>query len=451
MMDSGNTAWLLTSAALVMLMTAPGLALFYGGLVGRRNVLSTLMHSFFALLLVSLQWVLWGYTLAFGPDVGGWRGGLEHLWLRGVGGEALAPYGVPHLAFAMFQGMFAVITAALISGAYAERMAFPAFALFTLLWSTLVYAPLAHWVWGGGWLARLGALDFAGGTVVHISSGVSALVASWLVGPRAGYPERVSRPHNIPFTVLGASLLWFGWFGFNAGSALTSGALAAWAFAVTHVAAAAAGLTWTALEWARRGAPSLVGGASGAVAGLVAITPASGYVGIPAAMAIGAGAGMVCYLAVTALKPRLGYDDSLDVFGVHGVAGTWGALATGVFASRVINPAGADGLLSGNPAQLVAQLWSVAAAWVLAGAGTFLLLKLVAAVTPLRVTREQELQGLDAVLHGETAYDDGLAALTFHPGPAVVQAAGGTAPATRWAWPATPSTPRARPGERDPR
>ncbi|HEY8486364.1 MAG TPA: ammonium transporter, partial [Limnochordales bacterium] len=314
-------------------------------------------------------------------------------------------YGVPHLAFATFQGMFAVITAALISGAYAERMAFPAFALFTLLWSTFVYAPLAHWVWGGGWLAKMGALDFAGGTVVHISSGVSALVAALLVGPRAGYPERVSRPHNIPFTVVGASLLWFGWFGFNAGSALTSGALAAWAFTVTNTAAAAAGLTWAALEWARRGAPSLVGAASGAVAGLVAITPASGYVGIPASIAIGVGAGLLCYLAVNVLKPRLGYDDSLDVFGVHGVAGTWGAVATGLFASRAINPAAADGLLFGNPAQLGAQLASVGAAWVLAGVGTFVLLKVVAAVTPLRVAREQELAGLDVALHGEAAYE----------------------------------------------
>lgn len=403
-LNPGDTAWLLTSTALVMLMTAPGLALFYGGLVSQRNVLSTLMHSFFILALISVQWVLWGYSLSFGGDVAGLVGNLDFLGFRGVGQETTT-LTVPHLAFAMFQAVFAVITVALISGAFAERMRFPAFILFCLLWATVVYDPLAHWVWGGGWLMKLGALDFAGGTVVHISSGVSALVAALVIGRRIGYPQRVLPPHNVPFVLLGASLLWFGWFGFNAGSAVAANGLAALAFAVTNTATATAALTWAFVEWAHRGKPTLVGAATGAVAGLVAITPASGFVSVPASLAIGLGAGLICYWGVNILKPRLGYDDTLDVFGVHGLGGTWGALATGVFASKALNPAGDDGLLFGNPAQLLEQLLGVAAAWALAAVGTFVILKIVGAITPLRVSKDEELAGLDTSLHGETAYN----------------------------------------------
>ncbi len=402
--DSGDTAWLLISTALVMLMTAPGLALFYGGLVGQRNVLSTLMHSFFMICLISVQWVLWGYSFSFGSDLGSIIGGFDFLGFTGVGPAPQAGATVPHLAFAMYQGMFAVITVALISGAFAERMRFPAFVLFSLLWATLVYDPLAHWVWGGGWLMQLGALDFAGGTVVHISSGVSALVAALVVGRRNGYPLQVEPPHNIPFTLIGAGLLWFGWFGFNAGSALAANGVAALAFAVTHVSAAAGGLAWAGIEWVRRGKPSVVGTVSGAVAGLVGITPAAGYVSIPSALLIGLGATLVCYAGVTVLKPRFGYDDTLDVFGIHGLGGTWGAIATGLFASKAVNPAGADGLFHGNPGQLTAQIISVLAVAALSAAATFVILKVVAAVTPLRVTRRDEYSGLDLALHGETAY-----------------------------------------------
>ncbi len=403
-LNAGDTAWLLTSTALVMLMTAPGLALFYGGLVSQRNVLSTLMHSFFVLALISVQWVLWGYSLSFGGDVSGVVGNLDFLGFRGVGQETTS-LTVPHLAFAMFQAVFAVITVALISGSFAERMRFPAFILFCLLWATAVYDPLAHWVWGGGWLMKLGSLDFAGGTVVHISSGVSALVAALVVGRRIGHPQRVLPPHNVPFVLMGASLLWFGWFGFNAGSAVAANGLAALAFAVTNTATAVAALTWAAVEWLHRGKPTLVGAATGAVAGLVAITPASGFVSVPASLAVGLGAGLVCYWGVNVLKPRLGYDDTLDVFGVHGLGGTWGAIATGIFASKALNPAGDDGLLAGNPAQMVEQLAAVAAAWALAAVGTFVILKVVGFLTPLRVSKEEEVAGLDTTLHGETAYN----------------------------------------------
>jgi Amt family ammonium transporter len=400
--NPGDTAWLLTCTALVMIMTAPGLALFYGGLVSQRNVLSTLMHSFILLCLISVQWVLWGYTLSFGSDVGNVIGGLDHLFFKGVGQD---PSGtVPHIAFAMFQAMFAIITVALISGTFAERMNFSAFILFSLLWATFVYDPLAHWVWGGGWLQKLGALDFAGGTVVHISSGASALVAAIIIGQRTGYPRSVLPPHSLPLTVIGGGLLWFGWFGFNAGSALTSGGLAGIAFAVTNTAAAAAGLTWTCVEWTFRGKPTILGAVTGAVAGLVAITPASGFVTVPASMVIGIGAGVFCYLGVNTVKSRFGYDDSLDVVGVHGVGGTWGAIATGIFATTAVNPAGANGLLYGNPSQLVPQLISVAAAWVLAVVGTFVILKVVGAITSLRVAKEDEVTGLDLSLHGEVAY-----------------------------------------------
>lgn len=401
--DSGDTAWLLTSTALVMVMTAPGLALFYGGLVSQRNVLSTLMHSFILLCLISVQWVLWGYTLSFGPDVGRIIGGLDHLFFRGVGQDASGT--IPHVVFAMFQAMFAVITVALISGTFAERINFSAFILFSLLWATFVYDPLAHWVWGGGWLMQLGALDFAGGTVVHISSGASALVACVVIGPRTGYPRTVLPPHSLPLTLIGGSLLWFGWFGFNAGSALTSGGLAGLAFAVTNTAAATSGLTWAAAEWILRGKPTLLGAVTGAVAGLVAITPASGFVTVPVSLLIGIGAGIFCYYAVNTLKTHFGYDDSLDVVGVHGVGGTWGAIATGLFATTAVNPAGADGLFYGNPHQFVLQIIGVLASWALAVIGTFVILKVVNLFTPLRASREDEVTGLDLALHGEVAYN----------------------------------------------
>jgi Amt family ammonium transporter len=405
--NSGDTAWLLTSAALVMMMTAPGLALFYGGLVSHRNFLSTLMHSFFLLCLISVQWVLFGYTLSFGPDKGGLIGGLDYLFFGGVGQEPLAGQTIPHLAFAIYQCVFAVITPALIAGAFAERMRFSAFVLFSLLWATLVYDPLAHWVWGGGWLMKQGALDFAGGTVVHISSGVSALVAAIMVGRRRGHPEQPFPPHSVPLTLVGGALLWFGWFGFNAGSALGAAGLAASAFVTTHTAAATTGLAWAFIEWVHRGKPTVLGTVTGAVAGLVAITPAAGYVTVPAALAIGVGAATVCYLGVNFLKPRFGYDDSLDVFGVHGIGGTWGALATGLFATRTVNPAGADGLFYGNPGQLGTQALGAVAAWGMAIAGTFVILSLIKRFIPLRVSEEDEIGGLDLALHGEVAYNFG--------------------------------------------
>ncbi len=407
--DKGDTAWMLTSTALVLLMTAPGLALFYAGMVRQKNALATLMHSFIIAAVISVQWVLWGYSLAFGPDRGGLIGGLDWLGLRGVGGEPYEAYAktIPHTVFMLFQMMFAIITPALITGAFAERKKFSAFLLFTVLWATLVYDPLAHWVWGdGGWLRRLGALDFAGGTVVHISSGVSALVCALVIGRRRGYGHQPMPPHNLPLTVVGAGLLWFGWFGFNAGSALEAGALAASAFLATNTGAAAAALGWMLTEWAARGKPTVLGAASGAVAGLVAITPASGFVGPMASLVIGALAGVFCYSACN-LKSRLGYDDSLDVVGVHGVGGTWGALATGLFASRAVNEAGADGLFYGNPGQLWAQVVAVLATYVLAAVMTAVILKVVDALVGLRVSEEDEVAGLDLSQHSETAYSLG--------------------------------------------
>ncbi|MBI2887709.1 MAG: ammonium transporter [Chloroflexi bacterium] len=419
--STGDTAWLLASTALVMLMT-PALGFFYGGLVRNKNVLATIMQSFFILALVSVQWVLWGYSLAFGPDIGGgFLGGLNWVGLVGVGGEPNADYAptVPHQAFAIFQMMFAVITPALITGAFAERKRFKAFIIFTLLWATFVYDPIAHWVWSctgipgapiingcagqPGFLRALGALDFAGGTVVHISSGVSALVAALVLGKRIGFGQEPLESHDATMTVLGASLLWFGWFGFNAGSALASGALATSAFLVTNTAAAMAALTWATMSWMHKGSPSVIGAAAGAVAGLVAITPASGFVDARAAIIIGLGAGILCYWAIE-LKNRLQVDDALDVWGVHGVGGTWGALATGLFATVAINSAGADGLFFGNPGQFVSQLIAVAVSWVYAGAATWVILKVVEAVVGLRVPEEEERAGLDIAQHGEVAY-----------------------------------------------
>ena len=407
--DKGDTAWMLTSSALVLLMTAPGLALFYGGLVRQKNALGTIMHSFIIMALISIQWVLWGYSLAFGPDKGGIIGGLEWVGLRGVGGEPFDAYSktIPHQVFMLFQMMFAIITPALITGAFAERKKFSAFIVFTLLWATFVYDPLAHWVWGdGGWLKKMGALDFAGGTVVHISSGVSALVCAIMLGRRRGYGHQPMAPHNLPFSVMGAALLWFGWFGFNAGSALEANALAASAFLATNTAAAAAALGWMFTEWMMRGKPTVLGAASGAVAGLVAITPASGFVGPVASIIIGAIAGFLCYNACN-IKSKLGYDDSLDVVGVHGVGGTWGALATGLFATKLINEAGGDGLFYGNPGQLWIQIVAVLATMLLAVVGTAIILKVVDAIVGLRVSDEDEMAGLDLSQHSETAYSLG--------------------------------------------
>jgi len=404
-MSAGDTAFVLMSAALVMFMT-PGLALFYGGMVRNKNVLGTLMQSFIVLGVITLEWVLWGYSLSFGTDHAGIIGGLEWFGLNGVGMAPSPDYGstIPHFAFMIFQCMFAILTVALITGAFAERMKFSAFLLFALLWSTFVYNPLAHWVWGvGGWMGRMGALDFAGGTVVHISSGVSALAAALIVGKRLGYGSTAYIPHNVPMTVTGAAILWFGWFGFNAGSALACNGLAASAFVVTHIASALAALTWMIMEWIHRGKSTTLGAASGAVAGLVAITPASGFVGPVSVIIIGGLAGIICYSAVL-LKVRLGYDDSLDVVGIHGFGGTWGALATGLFASTAINPDGANGLFFGNPGQLWIQFVSVIASMAFAFFMTLIILKVIDVIIGLRVTEEEEIRGLDISLHNETGY-----------------------------------------------
>jgi len=428
--DSGDTAWLLTSSALVLLMTAPGLALFYGGMVRQKNALATIMQSFIVLALISVQWVLWGYSLAFGPDKGGIVGGLDWFGLRGVGLQPNPDYAatVPHQAYMVFQLMFAVITPALITGTFAERMKFSTFIVFTLVWATLIYDPLAHWVWGtGGWLKRAGALDFAGGTVVHISSGVLALAAALVIGRRRGYGREPMPPHNLPLTVAGASLLWFGWFGFNAGSALTAGALATSAFVVTNTATAAAALGWMFTEWTARGKPTVLGAASGAVAGLVAITPASGYVSPMASIVIGAVAGFLCYHACN-LKAKFGYDDSLDVVGVHGVGGTWGALATGLFAWKAINPDGGDGLLHGNPGQVWVQLTAIAASWVFAFVGTFVILKVLDVLMGLRVSEQDEAAGLDLSQHSETAYMLGGSSYGEYSGGASAEAMRGAPP-----------------------
>jgi Amt family ammonium transporter len=401
---------MLTSAALVLMMTAPGLALFYGGMVRRHNVLGTIMQSFIIMAVISVQWVLWGYSLAFGPDFGGIVGNLSWVGLRGVGLDPYPDYAatIPHQAFMVFQLMFAIITPALITGAFAERIKFSGFLVFTVLWATLIYDPLAHWVWGvGGWMRNFGALDFAGGTVVHISSGVSALAAALWIGRRRGYGSEPMPPHNLPLTITGAAMLWVGWFGFNAGSALTSGALATSAFVVTHIATAAAALSWMITEWAMRGKPTVLGAASGAVAGLVAITPGSGFVGPLSAIVIGAGGGFLCYNACN-FKARLGYDDSLDVVGVHGVGGTWGALATGLFASKAINEAGNNGLFFGNPGLVVTQAITILVTIAFAFLGTLILLKVADAVVGLRVHEEDEVMGLDLSQHNENAYALGL-------------------------------------------
>jgi Amt family ammonium transporter len=407
--DKGDNAWMLTSSALVLMMTIPGLFLFYGGLVRSKNILATIMHSFIMVAVISVQWVLWGYSLAFGPDIGGWIGSLSWLGLNGVGLEPNPDYAatIPHMTFMVYQMMFAVITPALITGAFAERAKFSTFLVFVILWSTFIYDPLAHWVWGkGGWMGingGMGALDFAGGTVVHISSGASALVAAIMFGRRIGYGQEAMPPHNLPFSVIGAGLLWVGWFGFNAGSALAADGLATSAFVATHVATAAAALAWVVMDWVR-GKPTMLGAASGAVAGLVAITPGSGFVSPLSALIIGAVGGLLCSIACS-LKPKFGYDDSLDVVGVHGVGGTWGALATGLFASKAINPAGNDGLFFGNPGQLWIQLISVVATIAFAMVLTAIILSVLKAIMGLRVSDEEERMGLDLTQHNERAYE----------------------------------------------
>lgn len=405
--DSGDTAFNILSTALVFIMT-PGLAFFYGGMVRRKNVLNTMMNSFSIIGLISIQWILFGYTIAFGPDAGGGLlGKFDFLGFTGVGAEpfALNPFAntIPHASFAMFQMMFAIITPALITGAFAERMRFLPFIIFIFLWSTLVYDPLCHWVWGpDGWIGKLGALDFAGGTVVHISSGIAGLVAAIVLGKRKGYKTSTMSPHNIPFVVLGAGLLWFGWFGFNAGSSLKADGLALSAFVATNTAAAAALLSWMIVETIHRGKPTILGAATGAVVGLVAITPAAGAVNALAAIAIGLIVSPLCYFGVSVLKTKLGYDDALDAFGCHGIGGIWGAIATGIFA----NANGATGLFTGNPGQVGKQLIAVAATIALSGIATFVILKVISLFTPLRVADKDETEGLDITQHGEDAYPD---------------------------------------------
>ena len=423
-LDRADNAWVLTSSALVLMMTAPGLAMFYGGLVRKKNVLSVVMQCIFLMGLMTVIWALWGYSLSFGGTEA-WIGNTDHLFMKGVqaewvDGKPSIPqhtlYSIPMLTHMLFQGMFFIITPALICGAFAERMKFSTMVVFMTLWGTLVYCPLCHWVWGGGILAygsdhakqyaMGGALDFAGGTVVHISSGVSALICALLIGKRLGYGTEPMPPHNLTYTALGAALLWVGWFGFNAGSALAADGVAASAFAATHFSAAAGGLTWAGLEWIMRGKPTVLGACSGVVAGLVAITPASGYVVAMPALAIGAAAGAVCYFACTSLKASFGYDDSLDAFGVHGVGGTLGAVLTGVFATRAVQDLNGGqplGLVEGG-SLLTGQLVAVGITWVFAAVATFVLLKVLDATMGLRVATQAELQGLDLTQHGEEGY-----------------------------------------------
>jgi Amt family ammonium transporter len=404
-LNAADTAWVLISSALVLAMIVPGLALFYGGLVRSKNVLGTIMHSFVTLCLVSLLWIFAGYSLAFGPDVKGVIGSLDWAGLQGVGLAPHAAYGptIPHQAFMLFQMMFAAITPALITGAFAERMKFSALVIFTALWSLFVYCPVAHWLWGGGWLAALGALDFAGGAVVHISSGISALVCVLVLGARQGYGVDYMAPHNLPMVLLGTGLLWFGWFGFNAGSALGANDTAVAAFLATHVAAATGALAWLAVEWVHRGTPTVLGIASGAVAGLAMVTPGAGYIGPWSAVAVGLLAGSMCYWAIIK-KGAFGYDDSLDVFGIHGVAGVGGMLLTGFLASKAVNDAGADGLLFGNPAFLGSQALAVVAVSAFSAGTTFVILKLTDRLVGLRVTADEERMGLDITQHNERAY-----------------------------------------------
>lgn len=413
---AGHNAWMLTSSALVLFMTAPGLAMFYSGLVRRKNVLGVMMQCVFLMGLMTIVWGLWGYSLAFGGD-DELIGNFDHLFMRGIQmqeGEAPLSGEIPALTFMVFHGMFFIITPALIVGAFAERMRFCTMCAFMVLWGTFVYCPLAHWVWGGGILAYGkdhalggGALDFAGGTVVHISSGVSALICALVIGKRLGFGQDDTRPHNLTYTAMGAAMLWVGWFGFNAGSELASDGLAASAFVVTHFSAAAGAVAWATMEWITRGKPSILGTASGGIAGLVCITPASGFVQPMPAFVLGAVAGIVCYYACTTIKSKFGYDDSLDVFGVHGIGGTLGALLTGIFATTAVNKSGADGLFydtTSGAALLVGQATAVVVTWILALVGTFIILKILDATLGLRLPKEAEIEGLDLAEHGEEGY-----------------------------------------------
>lgn len=405
--DTGDTAWVLISAALVFIMT-PGLGFFYGGMVRDKNVLTTIMQSFFIVAMISVEWIILGYAMTFGTDISGFIGSLDKIGLTGIGMSVLENGTIPELAFVAFQCMFAVITPALITGAFAERVKFHAFAIFILLWAVLIYNPMAHWVWGGGFLAKLGALDFAGGLVIHILSGVSGLTLCILLGKRHGLGKIPMLPHNLPMTVLGATLLWFGWFGFNAGSALGANGLAANAFIATQGAAAAATVSWVVVEWILNGKPTILGAASGCIAGLVAITPAAGFVAPIPAIIIGAIGGVLCYFAVAALKAKLGYDDSLDAFGIHGLGGTWGSIATGLWATTEINPAGANGLFYGETHLLVAQIISTFVAYAFAIIGTIILYKIINAFTHMRADKNEEITGLDITEHGERAYNHAL-------------------------------------------
>jgi Amt family ammonium transporter len=421
LIDTGDNAFVLVSAALVLLMT-PGLAFFYGGLVRSRNVLNTMMMSLIMMGLIGVTWVFWGYSLAFsvtpdglnesgfGQGIESFVGNLNWAFLNGVTANEPDPIGyagtIPHQSFMVYQMMFAIITPALISGAIVERMSFKAYFWFVLLWSTLIYSPLAHWVWGKGWLGAMGDLDFAGGTVVHISSGVSAVVAAWVLGPRRTFPSQITPPHNVPYVLLGIALLWFGWFGFNAGSSLGAGSLATIAFVTTMISTAAAGLTWVIVEWVLRGKPTAVGIATGFLAGLVGITPAAGFVNPIGAILIGSITSFCCFFAVS-LRAKLQFDDSLDTYPVHGVGGTIGAILTGVFASKAVNPSGNDGLLFGNPSLFSEQFVGVIATYIFAGVGTFIILKILGAFMSLKVGAETEYQGLDIQEHGEEAYSEG--------------------------------------------
>lgn len=406
MFNAGDTAWVLISAALVFIMT-PGLALFYGGMVRSKNVLTTIMQSMFVLGLISVEWVILGYAMTFGTDVSGFIGSLDKIGLAGVGMQIMEGGTIPELAFVAFQCMFAALTPALITGAFAERLRFSAFCFFILLWAIFIYNPMAHWVWGGGFLSKLGALDFAGGLVIHILSGVSGLTICLLLGKRRGYGHVAMLPHNLPMSVLGAALLWFGWFGFNAGSALGANALAANAFVATQAAAAAGLVGWVLAEWYINKKPTVLGAISGCIAGLVAITPAAGFVGPMVSVFIGLVGGLVCYTAVAVMKHRLGYDDSLDAFGIHGIGGTWGSIATGIFATTAINPAGADGLIYGETHLFIAQVISTVVAYALAICGSYVLYKIVDHFISMRVDEAEEIAGLDLVEHGERGYSNG--------------------------------------------
>lgn len=403
-MVSADIVFMFISASLVMFMII-GLSIFYGGLARSKNVLSLLGQCFICLCMVSVIWILYGYTLVFGTDIGGFIGGLDFLFLKDVG-QAPGPHAdnIPHVLFCMFQLMFAAITPALITGGFAERINFKSFLLFTFLWTSFVYLPVAHWVWGGGWIGHHGGLDFAGGTVIHINSAIAALAGAIVAGPRKGWPREPMKPHNLTFTVLGAGILWFGWFGFNSGSALAADGVAMNAFFVTQIAASASALSWMFVEWKFHGKPTVLGVASGAVAGLVAITPASGFVSAFPALVIGAVAGFICYYAVD-FKLRFNYDDSLDVVAIHGVGGLWGAIATGLFASIAVNPSGANGLFYGNPGLLVTQLIDNAAVIVYSFILSFVIFKLVKKLAGLKVSPEQENEGIDISQHGENAYN----------------------------------------------